>query len=227
MRRHFRRFRLWDSMVLSAIVGVGLALLLIHAINSRIRPMMVDLAIAKVNNEVVRLLAGTVDALPLDYDQIITLEKDAEGKITALKSNMAAVSAYRNLLMEELVDGLGGLQQRNMAIPLGSLTGIDLLSGRGPGVPVKVLSVGAAKSAFENVFTSAGINQTRHQIMLNITVTASVLMPGKTTQTDITTQMCVAETVIVGNVPENYTYFSQFDSPDEAANHFFDFGTGQ
>lgn len=225
-RQPFRRLRPWNSGALSAFLGIGLALLFIHTVNQRIRPMMVDLATSQVNNEVVRLLARAVDEMPMDYDSVITLEKDDQGRITALKSDMTAVSAYRAKLLDCLVDEMDELKKRDLSIPIGSLTGVDLLSGRGPGVPVKVLSVGAAKSAFENVFASAGINQTRHQIMLNITVTASILMPGKTTQTDITTQMCVAETVIVGDVPENYTYFSQFDSPKEAADSYFDYGAG-
>ncbi len=227
MRRRFRRFHLRDSVALSAVLGIGLAILFIHTVNIRIRPIMVGLATTQVNNEVVRLLAGAVDEMPMDYDSVIALEKDEEGHITALKSDMTAVSAYRAKLLECLVDDMDTLKKRELSIPIGSLTGIDLLSGRGPGVPVKVLSVGAANSKFENVFTSAGINQTRHQIMLNITVTASILMPGKTVNTDIKTQMCVAETVIVGSVPENYTYFSQFDDAKQAADHYFDYGAGQ
>lgn len=226
-RVHWRRLSFGDSLAVSALLGIGLAVLLIHGVNGRIQPMMTQLATAQVNNEVLRILAQAVEDIPLSYDDIITLEKDAEGRITALKSDMSAVSAYRAQIVERLLDSVDELQTRDMRIPLGSLTGIDLLSGRGPGIVVKVLSVGAAKSDFENVFSSAGINQTRHQIMLHVTVTASILLPGVTTQTDITTRICVAETVIVGGVPENYTYFSQFDDAKEAADSYFDYGAGQ
>lgn len=227
-RRKFRRWAaLWDSAAFSALLGIGLAVALIHMVNGRIRPMMVELAAARVNNEVVLLLGEEVEANPLSYDDVVTLEKDAEGHITALKSDMNAVNAYRAKLLAGLVDGVDQLKHHDMSIPLGSLTGVDLLSGRGPGVPVKVLSVGAAKSSFENVFTAAGINQTRHQIMLHVTATISILLPGATTQTDVDAQMCVAETVIVGAVPENFTYFSQFDTAKEAADHYFDYGAGQ
>lgn len=223
-RLHRKRPRLRYSPAFSAIAGIGLAVLFICALNVRIRPIMTALAAAQVNNEVLRLLGQAAEELTISYDDVVKLEKDSDGKIIALKSDMSAVSAYRTRLLEYLVKHEGDLKQRTMRIPLGALTGIELLSASGPGVPVKILSIGAPSSRFENVFSSAGINQTRHQIMLHITVSASFLLPGVTDQTEITTQICVAETVIVGSVPEHYTYFSQFDDAKEAADSYFDYG---
>jgi len=204
--RHFRwrKSLLANGFLIPAVVGIGLAIFFIHTVNLRIRPIMTQLAIAQIHNDVVEVLTETVEQMPLSYDDIISLEKTAEGQISALKSDMQAINAYRSQLLGYLVNATRELEQHKISIPLGTLTGIDLLSGRGPGIPVKVLTIGQAKSSFENVFSSAGINQTRHQIMLNLTVTASVLLPGVTTQTDITTQICAAETVIVGTVPDHY-----------------------
>ena len=197
----------WNVPVYCTFLGIGLALLLINRINGRIRPIMVDLASAQINNHVVRLLHEAVEEEPLPYDQVVSLERDNEGRIVLLKSNMAAVSAYRSALVEKLIDNLDQLQTHKINIPLGSLSGIELLSGRGPKIPVKVLSVGVVRSEFENLFTSAGINQTRHQIMLDITVDTKVVMPGIREQTEASTRICVAETVIVGAIPEHFTYF--------------------
>ena len=69
-------------------------------------------------------------------------------------------------------------------------------------------SVGSSSARFENAFSSAGINQTKHQIILNIDVTVSILLPGFTTATKISNAVTVAETIIVGTVPDTYTYFS-------------------
>lgn len=205
-RRYFRRHRslLANSFLIPAVIGIGLGIFCIHTVNLRIRPIITQLAIAQVHNDVVETLTKTVEQMPLSYDDIISLEKTEDGQITALKSNMQAINAYRSQLLGYLVDATRELEQHRISIPFGTLTGVDLLSGRGPGIPVKVLTIGQAKSSFENAFSSAGINQTRHQVMLNLTVTASVLLPGLTTQTDITTQICVAETVIVGTVPSHY-----------------------
>ncbi len=206
-RKPVRRMRSWNGPVFSALFGVGLALFFIHRINLAIRPMMIRSATAQVTNQVVTAISMAVKDLSVRYDQVITLEKDGQGRITALQSDMDAIGAYRDRLSQALVSEMDGLKEQSLSIPLGSLTGIDLLSGRGPGIPVKVLSARAVSTAFENIFSEAGINQTRHQIMLNVTVTASILLPGHTTQIEIPHQLCVAETVIVGEVPAHYTYF--------------------
>lgn len=205
-QRNRTGIRHWSRSYLPALLGFGLALLFIHLVNGRIRPIMIDLASAQINNEVVSLLHKAVEEAPLPYDQVVSLEKDAQGRITLLKSDMNTVSAYRSKLVEKLVGSVDDLRARNVRVPLGSLTGIDLLSGRGPGIPVKMLSIGVVRSEFENLFTSAGINQTRHQIMLNITVDTKIVMPGVRDHTEVSTQICVAETIIVGAVPEHFTY---------------------
>ena len=200
----WRRHPLANCFLIPAILGIGLAVLVIHSVNARLRPIMTQLAVTQVHQEVIHVLTQTVETVPLSYDEIIILEKTSDGQITALKSNMQAVNTYRSQLLSRLSNATGELEKRKISIPLGTLSGIDLLSGRGLGIPVKVLTVGQAKSSFENSFSAAGINQTRHQIILNLTVTANILLPGVTTQTDITTQICVAETVIVGAVPSHY-----------------------
>lgn len=195
--------------MLPAVFGVVLALCLIHRINVNLRPLMIQLASIQVENQVVTAISLAVEELPLSYSDVITLEKDTQGRITALQSDMSAVGSYRDHLSKILISRLSGLKKQEISIPLGSLTGIDLLSGRGPGVPIKILSARAVSTSFENVFSAAGINQTRHQIMLNVTVTVNILLPGETTEIPIDHQLCVAETVIVGEVPEQYFYFEQ------------------
>ena len=97
---------------------------------------------------------------------------------------------------------------QELSIPVGSLTGSVLLAGRGPCISVRMESVGSSSASFENEFTSAGINQTKHLIVLNIDVVVSILLPGFSTATTISNAVTVAETVIVGSVPDTYTYFS-------------------
>ena len=69
-------------------------------------------------------------------------------------------------------------------------------------------SVGSSSAWFENQFADAGINQTRHEIVLHVDVAVSILLPGVTTAARVANAVTVAETVIVGNVPQTYTYFS-------------------
>lgn len=96
----------------------------------------------------------------------------------------------------------------DLAIPLGSLTGSNLLAGRGPYIRVRTQSVGSATARLRNALTAAGINQTKHQVLLDVEVYVTVLLPGFATSVKVNNELCVAETVIVGNVPQTYTYFS-------------------
>ena len=88
------------------------------------------------------------------------------------------------------------------------LIGGTVFSGRGPGIPVRIVSVSNVTADFTNEFSSAGINQTRHQIILNIKVDIDMLIPGGTLQDTVTTSMVIAETVIVGTVPGTYADMS-------------------
>ena len=139
---------------------------------------------------------------------MISLEKDNDGKITALTSNMARFNRLQVEVSENVLKKVGSVSSSELDIPIGSLTGVALLAGRGPEFHVRVLSVGTPSTEFENLFTDAGINQTKHQIVLDVEVVVSILMPGYTTSTTVNSSLAVAETVIVGSVPETYTYFN-------------------
>ena len=103
---------------------------------------------------------------------------------------------------------------------MGTLAGSPLLAGRGPLIRVRMQSVGSSSAHFENAFTSAGINQTKHQIYLVVDVYVSILLPGFSTVTKVSSTYTVAETVIVGSVPDNYTYFSNGEDMASNAEEF-------
>lgn len=149
-----------------------------------------------------------------DYSLLVTFEKDAQGRVTALKSNMAAFNRLQASISDDILQRLSEVTTSTLSIPIGTLTGSSLLAGRGPAIKIKMQTVGSATANFRNTFSAAGINQTRHQIMLDVHVSVSILLPGFRTSTKVSNEISVAETVIVGSVPENYTYFST--APDES-----------
>jgi hypothetical protein len=91
-----------------------------------------------------------------------------------------------------------------MGIPLGSLFLPELLSGKGPEVPVKILSIRNSDATFESSFSHAGINQTMHQLRMCVIVDVSVLVLGKTITFPVSSDMVIAETIIVGTVPDTF-----------------------
>lgn len=205
-RRPFNHFRM-----ASAILGVGLALLTIYLIDSQIRPIICGMAEANAKNVVTVVINQAVNETlaneSVAYDDIVVLQKDVSGRISAMTTSSPKMNALRTKILENIVEQVKTLDVDELGIPVGNLTGFVTASGLGPLVPVRIFSVASPEAGFRNVFQSAGVNQTLHQVMLDVTVSVSLLIPGATVETEISTQVCVAETVIVGEVPNAYLQF--------------------
>ena len=199
-----------------------LALVTVAAMH--LKPILTSLATARVSNTVNGIVSAAVNETiysgDVDYDSLISFEKDNEGHITAVKSNMAEFNRLQSAIIADILEKLSEVTTRELSIPFGTLTGTPLLAGRGPLISVRMQSVGSSSAHFENAFTSAGINQTKHQIYLVVDVYVSILLPGFSTMTKVSNTYAVAETVIVGLVPENYTYFSNGENMADNAEEY-------
>ena len=140
----------------------------------------------------------------IQYDRIVYFEKDLEGRITALKTNMAEVNRLKTDVLNLINDEILALDTSDIAIPVGSLILPELFSGRGPGIPIQVLSIRNSDGAFKSYFSEAGINQTLQQLTMDVSVDVSVFVLGRTESFTVSSQVVVAETVIVGQVPETF-----------------------
>ena len=187
---------------------------------THLKPVLTSLATARVSNTVNGIVNETIYSGGVDYDQLISFEKDNEGKITAVKSNMAEFNRLQSAIIDEVLEKLSEVTTKELSVPVGTLLGSPFLSGRGPLIRVRMQSVGSSSAHFENAFTSAGINQTKHQIYLVVDVYVSILLPGFSTTTKFSNTYSVAETVIVGSVPDNYTYFSNGEDMEQNAEDY-------
>ena len=191
---------------------------------THLNPVLTSLATARVSNTVNGIVTAAVNETiysgGVDYDQLISFEKDNEGKITAVKSNMAEFNRLQSAIIDEVLEKLSEVTTKELSVPVGTLLGSPFLAGRGPLIRVRMQSVGSSSAHFENAFTSAGINQTKHQIYLVVDVYVSILLPGFSTTTKFSNTYSVAETVIVGSVPDNYTYFSNGEDMEQNAEDY-------
>ena len=220
-----RRYRLpmppkQKAKLVCFFLSVALLSLAVVA-TSHLRTLLGNLAVTRVTNMVGRVVTEAVsDAInggEIQYNDLISLEKDAEGGITALQSNMAEFNRLQSAITKDILDRLGQVSDTDLEIPLGTLTGSALLVGRGPRLSVRMQSLGSCSAHFENQFDQAGINQTTHRILLCVDVYMSILLPGFRTGTQVVNSYAVAETVIVGDVPDTYTYFDSGNPVEEDA----------
>lgn len=210
--------RLLLTLALLALIGM------LAVAGMQMKQLLTKLAVTRVTNTVNRIVTQavneTIDSGEIRYDDLISFEKDNDGKITAVKSNMPEFNRLQSKILNVILERISEVSTRDLSIPLGSLTGANLLAGRGPLVSVRMQSVGSSTAHLENRFVSAGINQTKHQIFLDVDVSVAILLPGFSTATQVSNAFTVAETVIVGTVPETYTYFSSSEPLEQDAKEY-------
>ena len=188
---------------------------------SHLRALLGSLAATRVSNlvgqVVTEAVSDAVNSGDIQYDNLITLEKNASGNIAAMQSNMAEFNRLQSAITQDVLNRLGEVSDLDLTIPIGTLTGSALLAGRGPGFTVRMQTTGSCSARFENQFSHAGINQTTHSIVLWVDVSMSILLPGFRTGTYVSNSFSVAETIIVGEVPDTYTYFDSGNDIQEEA----------
>ena len=186
-----------------------------------LRGLLGNLAETAVSNMVGQVVteavSDTIANGDIRYERLISFEKDNNGDITALHSNMAQFNRLQAAITQDVLTRLDQVSDTDLIIPAGTLTGSPLLAGRGPELRVRMQSVGSCSAHFENEFDQAGINQTTHRILLCVDVSVSILLPGFRTSTQVSNAFSVAETVMVGAVPDSYTYFDSGNPIEEDA----------
>ena len=138
------------------------------------------------------------------YDRMVYFEKDLDGRITALKTNMGLINRMKTDTLGRINDEIMALDPDHIGIPLGSLFLPEVLAGKGPKIQIRVLSIRNSEAEFHSNFSEAGINQTLHQLAMTVRVDVAVLVLGKTESFAVESEVVVAQTVIVGAVPETY-----------------------
>ena len=198
MRRIVRKFGL--MLALAAAVYMLL--------RGQFHDMVRDLARTQVTNGTSDLINDAIDRQieqgTIAYDRMVYFEKDLDGRITALKTNMGLVNRLKTDILNLINDEILALDTDHIGIPLGSLILPEILGGKGPQIPVRVLTIRNSEAAFHSNFSAAGINQTLHQLILVVYVDVAVLVLGQTESFTVESQVVVAETVIVGTVPETF-----------------------
>ena len=216
MRSGFFYYRRWlNRRTLLRSLMLALALLVVSSLiltALHLRPVLESLATTRVsfvvNSIISQSVQEAIDSGEISYEKLVAFEKDAEGRITAVHSNMAVCNRLQSDILDRILNRIDQVPPQDLSISIGSLSGSVLLAGRGPEISIRMESVGSSSAWFENEFIAAGINQTKHQIILNIEVYVSILLPGFTADTQVSNAVTVAETIIVGSVPDTYTYFA-------------------
>ena len=185
-----------------------LAFLLLAFFRYKFKDAIISLAQTQIVNATSDLINDAIDKQidtgNIRYDRMVYFEKDLDGRITALKTNMSEVNRLKTDILNLINDEILEMDATDLAVPLGSLVFPEIFSGKGPGIPIEILSIRNSDAAFSSQFTEAGINQTLQQLTMDVVVDVSVLVLGETESLSVRSQVVVAETIIVGQVPNTY-----------------------
>lgn len=178
------------------------------SMRDRYRDVIADLARTQVMNTTSDLandaIGKQIDIGNITYDRIVYFEKDLNGKITALKTNMSEVNRLKTNLLNLINDEILAMDSDHLGIPIGSLVLPELFGGKGPAIPIQILTIRNSEANFFSEFSQAGINQTLQKLNMQVSVDVAVLVLGKVEDFTISSQVVIAETVIVGQVPEMF-----------------------
>lgn len=202
MKRVLRRI-----LCLTAVLAL-LAVAVLLVLRTKYRKVMTELAQTQVKNVTSDLINDAVDREiaegTIQYDRLVYFEKDLEGRITALKTNMGEINRLKTetlaLINQEILD----MDSSALGVPIGSLVLPEVFAGRGFSIPIEILAIRNSDASFSSSFSQAGINQTLQQMKMDVFVDVTVLILGSTESFTVSSQVVVAETVIVGQVPNTY-----------------------
>ncbi len=149
------------------------------------------------------------------YDELFTVEKDENGNITMIKSNIISINQITSDVAILIQNELNNKGRDDIKIAVGSFSGISLLSNRGPNINIKISTKGNVETDLRSEFISKGINQTLHRIYLQVSCRVNILNPFKNIEEEISNQVLLAENVIVGKIPSNYYNFEGLENAQQ------------
>ena len=200
-----RRIR---NLLYRGILIISVFLLIFFIFRLKYRDALAELARTQVTNATSDLINDAIDSQMLNnniqYDRIVYFEKDLEGRITALKTNMSEVNRLKTAILNLINDEILAMDTSELGIPIGNFLFPEIFSGKGPSIPIRILSIRNSDASFHSAFSEAGINQTLQKLNMDIQVDVSVLVLGQINSFTVSSQVVVAETIIVGQVPEMF-----------------------
>lgn len=197
----------WRGRLLVFALAV---VLLFTLVTLRVRPLILEYGSNLIQYTATRAINEALEDKiyqnRADYEELVVLERDSENRITAVKTDSISINRIKTQMVSEVYEEINRLEQSTLEIPAGTIFAPTWCGGMGPKVKVGMAGLGFVSADFISAFSQAGINQTRHNIILEVQAQVDVLTPlGKKTTT-VETQFTVTDTVIVGTVPEQYAY---------------------
>lgn len=177
-----------------------------------VKPAIFSIAEIRVKEIVIQIVNDAVHTEfsgDFNFNDFITTKTGQDGKVVMVQANSAVMNRLSSELALLIERNFQEIISSHVRISVGSIVGSQLLSQYGPMIKLNVMPIGMAKVNFKTEFESAGINQTRHKIYLEVDTQTKIVIPFSMRTIDIKTMVPIAETIIVGDVPQSFIFMPE------------------
>ena len=192
--------------IILAVIFLVIVVVCIYTLNS-VSPTIVAFSEAKIKSLTTAAVNSAIFEVmlePISYSDLVSIEKNADGEITLIAANSMIINKLARDMAQSTETYIEKMGEQDVKIPIGTLSGSPLLAGKGFKVTIRVLPLGSVKCQFVSEFETAGINQTRHKIYLDVVATISIVLHTSQSIVKTNTPVLVSESIIVGKVPDTY-----------------------
>ena len=202
-----RRKRSYNHKFRTAVLAIILTAAAFIYVDLRLRPAVITVAQyhiqSLINKAVNNAIISVMDKTQYSYDDLVEINRNSADEIVSVNYNSLHINKLRSELIKVSIDETQKIPVSYVYIPIGNITSIDILQNKGPKLKFTVTPSSYVEAEVESVFQNTGINQINHQIFITVKVTANALIPNYSTSVYSENKVCVAETVIIGKVPDS------------------------
>lgn len=190
--------------LIAAVLIAAVLLLLWRQVRPYILQAAENCVVNAASDEILKAVDEELTQSSGEFSSFVVLEKDVSGNITAIRTNMALMNAFKNRIMNRIGENIGALDEKTLSVPLGSLFFPSFFGISGPRLKTQITSLSTVDSSISSELTEVGINQAQQTIRIHVQMNLTVLTPVGTQAVTVSSDLPVVQTVIVGVVPNTY-----------------------
>ena len=198
----FRKRKRSKKLLISVLCVFLSALFIVLYLNRKLDPLVCDAATPRLRAEMTRVINEAVSEAMSDYDEKL-ITYGSSGKILSVETDSVKINLLRALVTEKINEKIKSYSEYTITISFSNIMDDEIVFGRFPSwrIPASVEPNGSAETTVKSSLTSAGINQSLHKITLSVKVRITAMLLISTVDVETDTDICIAETVIIGEVP--------------------------
>lgn len=193
-----------NPLYIWTVIFFAFTVIIIVCTERRIKPIAENICMRQAKSITQETVDHTVRTVVENNNaEFVKLTKSNNGTVSAIEADTSNINSLKTTVSESISEALEENSETIVSVPVGSVSNINLFAGRGVKVKMKIVPSRSVSTSVRSEIVSTGINQTCHRILLDVNTEISVIMPVSTQTVTVTETYVIAETVIIGEIPDN------------------------